>query len=336
MSRIIDSLAIPILPAPMAGGPTTPEVVNAAASVGSFGTLAWGTISAQAAREQAEGLNTDFFGINLFAKQPELDSHGVAVARELAAAEGVELKSADYSNGWDEKLQLAFTMSPRPKVVWSMFGTFTAAEVKALHAAGIEAWTTVTNEHEARAAIAAGVDALCVQGPEAGGHRGVWSPTAEPDKRPLAELVDAIAKLSTLPLIAAGGVRSADQVHEALTWPHVVAVSCGSAFLLSDEAGTSPGNRARINQVKNNETGTGEASTSTRAFSGRYARGLKTTFTEAHPNSPAIYPYLNQIFAARRAQGDEDVAYCLVGVEAQRIFGGTVAGVLRRLWEKQK
>ena len=117
MSRIIDSLAIPILPAPMAGGPTTPEVVNAAASVGSFGTLAWGTISAQAAREQAEGLNTDFFGINLFAKQPELDSHGVAVARELAAAEGVELKSADYSNGWDEKLQLAFTMSPRPKVV---------------------------------------------------------------------------------------------------------------------------------------------------------------------------------------------------------------------------
>jgi Dioxygenases related to 2-nitropropane dioxygenase len=258
MSRIIDSLAIPILPAPMAGGPTTPEVVNAAASVGSFGTLAWGTISAQAAREQAEGLNTDFFGINLFAKQPELDSHGVAVARELAAAEGVELKSADYSNGWDEKLQLALTMSPRPKVVWSMFGTFTAAEVKALHAAGIEAWTTVTNEHEARAAIAAGVDALCVQGPEAGGHRGVWNPTAEPDKRPLAELVDAIAKLSTLPLIAAGGVRSADQVHEALTWPHVVAVSCGSAFLLSDEAGTSPGNRARINQVKNNETGTGE------------------------------------------------------------------------------
>src|SRR5699024_7005988 len=255
-------------------------------SVGSFGTLAWGTISAQAAREQAEGLNTDFFGINLFAKQPELDSHGVAVARELAAAEGVELKSADYSNGWDEKLQLAFTMSPRPKVVWSMFGTFTAAEVKALHAAGIEAWTTVTNEHEARAAIAAGVDALCVQGPEAGGHRGVWNPTAEPDKRPLAELVDAIAKLSTLPLIAAGGVRSADQVHEALTWPHVVAVSCGSAFLLSDEAGTSALNRERIEKV----SGDGEASTSTRAFSGRYARGLKTTFTEAHPNSPAIYP----------------------------------------------
>lgn len=332
MSRILDSLAIPILPAPMAGGPTTPQVVNAAAAAGSLGTLAWGTSSGAAAQAQAEELTTDFFGINLFAKQPELDSHGVEVARNLAAAESVELKPADYSNGWNEKIQLALSMSPRPRVVWSMFGTFTAAEVKTLHAAGIEAWTTVTNEHEARAAAAVGVDALCVQGPEAGGHRGVWNPTAEPDKRPLPELVDAISKLVTLPLIAAGGVRSAEEVQEALAWPQVAAVSCGSSFVLTEEAGTSELNRQRIQKVSGGE----EASISTRAFSGRYARGLKTTYTEAHPNSPAIYPYLNQIFAPRRARGDEDVAYCLVGVEAQRIFGGTVAGVLRRLWEKQK
>src|SRR5690625_2754422 len=305
MSHILHNLEIPILPAPMAGGPTTAEVVNAAAAAGSMGALAWGTISTEGAQAQLDDVHVDTFGINLFAKQPELDSHAVDIAQELAAAEGVELKPVNFSNGWDEKLQLALDAAKRPSVVWSMFGTFTTSEVKQLHAAGIEAWTTVTTEHEARAAIAAGVDALCVQGPEAGGHRGVWNPTAEPDKRPLPELIDAIAALTDLPLIAAGGVRSADQVHEALTWPHVVAVSCGSAFLLSDEAGTSPVNRARINQVKNNETGTGEASTSTRAFSGRYARGLKTTFTQNHPNCPAIYPYLNQIFAARRAEGDE-------------------------------
>ena len=261
MSRILDSLAIPILPAPMAGGPTTPQVVNAAAAAGSLGTLAWGTSSVAAAQAQAEELTTDFFGINLFAKQPELDSHGVEVARKLAAAESVELKPADYSNGWNEKIQLALSMSPRPRVVWSMFGTFTAAEVKTLHAAGIEAWTTVTNEHEARAAAAVGVDALCVQGPEAGGHRGVWNPTVEPDKRSLPELVDAIAKLVTLPLIAAGGVRSAEEVQEALSWPQVAAVSCGSSFLLTGEAGTSELNRQRIQKVSGGE----EASISTRA-----------------------------------------------------------------------
>ncbi|APT83074.1 nitronate monooxygenase [Corynebacterium ammoniagenes] len=337
MSHILHNLEIPILPAPMAGGPTTAEVVNAAAAAGSMGTLAWGTISTEGAQAQLGDVHLDTFGINLFAKQPELDSHAVDIAQELAAAEGVELKPVNFSNGWDEKLQLALDAAKQPgakspSVVWSMFGTFTTSEVKQLHAAGIEAWTTVTTEHEARAAIAAGVDALCVQGPEAGGHRGVWNPTAEPDKRPLPELIDAIAALTDLPLIAAGGLRSADDVHAVLELPGVKAVSCGSALLLTEEAGTSELNRQRIEQV----SGQGEASTSTRAFSGRYARGLKTTYTEAHSNSPAIYPYLNQIFAARRAAGDEDVAYCLVGIEAQRIFGGTVASVLRRLWEKQK
>src|SRR5699024_5392878 len=93
MSRIIDSLAIPILPAPMAGGPTTAAVVNEAARAGSSGTVAWGTISAQAAREQAEALKTACCGINLLAKQPGLDSNGVAVARELARVEGGELEA---------------------------------------------------------------------------------------------------------------------------------------------------------------------------------------------------------------------------------------------------
>src|SRR5699024_11221111 len=172
----------------------------------------------------------------------ELYSHAVAIAQELAAAEGVELKPVNFSNGWDEKLQLALDAAKQPgakspSVVWSMFGTFTTSEVKQLHAAGVEAWTTVTTEHEARAAVAAGVDALCVQGPEAGGHRGVWNPTAEPDKRPLPELIDAIAALTDLPLIAAGGLRSADDVHAALGLPGVKARACRPAILVTAEAG---------------------------------------------------------------------------------------------------
>lgn len=342
MSSVLDSLTVPILPAPMAGGPTTPQLVNEAAAAGTVGTLAWGTISVEGAQaESVEGAQAELadvtapiFGINLFAKQPELSTDAVKAAEAIAAQEGVEIEPADFSNGWDEKLELA--LSANPKMVWSMFGTFTEQEVERLHAAGVEAWTTVTTEEEAQAAAAAGVDALCVQAPEAGGHRGVWDPSAEPDQRALPELVRAIAQVTDLPLIAAGGLRSAEEVSEALSWPSVKAVSCGSAFLLSDEAGTSLVNRARINQVKNNETGEREASISTRAFSGRYARGLATTYTQAHPDSPAIYPYLNQIFKARRAAGDEDVAYCLVGIEAHRISGGSVGSVLQRLWEKQK
>ena len=330
MSRVLDFLNVPILPAPMAGGPTTPQLVNEASAAGTVGTLAWGTISVEGAQAELADVTAPIFGINLFAKQPELSTDALKAAEAIAAQEGVELQPADFSNGWDEKLELA--LSANPKLVWSMFGTFTEQEVERLHAAGVEAWTTVTTEEEAQAAAAESVDALCVQAPEAGGHRGVWDPTAEPNQRPLAELVHAIAEVTDLPLIAAGGLRTEEEIREALSWPGVKAVSCGSAFLLTEEAGTSARNRRRIMEV----TGEREASTSTRAFSGRYARGLESPYTRNHPDSPANYPYLNQIFQARRAQGDEDVAYCLVGIEAHRIFGGTVASVLQRLWEKQK
>ncbi|MFH0412392.1 nitronate monooxygenase [Corynebacterium sp. L4756] len=336
MSSVLESLSIPILPAPMAGGPTTPQVVNAAATAGSLGTLAWGTLSADKAKAELADVTTDLFGINLFAKQPELAREAMHAAEAIAEAEGVALTPADFSNGWDEKLDIALTANPRPQMVWSMFGTFTPDEVARLHVAGIEAWTTVTNEEEARAAHVVGVDALCVQAPSAGGHRGVWDPTAEPDQRSLAELVRAIAGITDLPLIAAGGLRDAHDVHEALSLSGIKAVSCGSAFLLSDEAGTSLVNRARLESVRVKNEKAGEASVSTRAFSGRYARGLATPYTREHPDSPAIYPYLNQIFSARRAAGDEDVAYCLVGIEAHRIFGGSVTSVLNGLWEKQK
>src|SRR5699024_12565787 len=42
ISRILDSLAIPVLPAPMAGGPTTPQEVNAADADVRLGTYAGG------------------------------------------------------------------------------------------------------------------------------------------------------------------------------------------------------------------------------------------------------------------------------------------------------
>ncbi|MEX3557918.1 nitronate monooxygenase [Corynebacterium sp. LK2522] len=41
-STVLDELTCPVLPAPMAGGPTTPALVAAAAKAGSLGTLAWG------------------------------------------------------------------------------------------------------------------------------------------------------------------------------------------------------------------------------------------------------------------------------------------------------
>ena len=322
MSQVISSLSRSVIPAPMAGGPTTPELVHAAHAVGSFGTLGLGSASIDSARTQIEQCAGIPFGVNLFCPQDPLLEPYLASARELAQAESQPLPEPDYSFGFEEKLELALRGGAR--VVWSMFGTLTPEQIERIHSAGAEAWTTVTTPAEATAAARRGVDALCVQGPAAGGHRGTWDLAATPDSRDLEELVsDVHTAAPDLPLIAAGGLRTADDIATAMSWDGVGACSCGSAFLLTEEAGTSDYNRRLI--CNGGETVT------TRAFSGRYARGLETDYTRSHPNLPPVYPLLNPVLKERRAQHDDAVAYCLVGTEVEKINGGTVANILNEL-----
>ena len=321
MSQLLEAITCPVLPAPMAGGPTTPELVAAAESAGSFGALGLGSSSVDAAREAIAACAGTRFGVNLFYPQRELTESELAAARSLAAEENAVLGDVPLDFGWQDKLDAA--LDGGAAVLWSMFGVFEEEEIARIHAAGAEAWPTVTTPEEAQSAAARGVDVLCVQGPEAGGHRGVWDPSAEPDPRPLKELVAAVHQVTGIPLIAAGGLRTAEDVAEALAWPGVEAVSCGSAFLLSDEAGTSEHNRGLLRR--------GGRTVSTRAFSGRYARGLETAYTRVHPDLPLVYPYLNALLKTRRAQLDADVDYCLVGVDVEKIGGGSVAEILAQL-----
>lgn len=330
MSQVIQSLRRTVIPAPMAGGPTTVDLVRAAHQAGSFGTLGLGSASVDFARSQIDACAGIPFGVNLFCPQDPLTPEQLAAAAELAAAEGATLPDPDYSFGFHDKLELALQGGAR--VVWSMFGTFDSEQLARIHAAGAEAWTTVTTPDEARAAATLGVDALCVQGPAAGGHRGTWDRTALPDDRPLAELIAAVheavhAVAPNIPLIAAGGLRTASDVTQVLSLPGVAAASCGSAFLLSKEAGTSDYNRKLLQR--------GGATVSTRAFSGRHARGLENDYTRAHPGIPPVYPMLNSVLKERRAQHDAAVAYCLVGEPAAKIRGGSVADILDSLCQNK-
>lgn len=127
-----------VVAAPMAGGSTTPELVNA---VG-FGFLAWGTCSLDQAAEELERVEEPF-GINLFYPQRENpDEHD-----------------------FEDKLALAIS-DRRASIVSCSFGCFTRDEIRRLHDAGIQAWVTVTNEIDALKAVEAGADGLIIQGSE--------------------------------------------------------------------------------------------------------------------------------------------------------------------------
>jgi len=100
-------------------------------------------------------------------------------------------------------------------------------------------------------------------------------------------------------------------------------VTGGARITSCAEAGTSAYNRDLIRR--------GGVTVCTRAFSGRYARGLETDYTRAHPDLPPVYPMLNSVLKERRAQHDDAVAYCLVGEPLAKIRGGSVADILDSL-----
>ena len=311
-----------IIVAPMAGGPSSPELVDAAAAAGSLGFLATGGAPARVLVEQMSQV-TGPYGVNLFTRQAPFES----LADVHALAGDRPLPEVDLTNGFDEKFAAVLEAAHPPVVVSATFGPFSREEIDALHARDIAAWVTVTNPTDAVSAVELGADALVVQGPDAGGHRSTWTIGEEPDSRSLSELVRSVAEVVDVPLIAAGGLRDAEDVAAALALPGVVAVSCGSAFLLADEAGTSALNRELLRE--------GGPTVASRAFSGRVARGLETDFTRNHPDIPPVYPYLVPLQDAERAERPRELAYCLVGVGVDKLGGGPTAAILARLTPEQ-
>jgi nitronate monooxygenase len=306
----------PIVLAPLAAGPSTPELTAAVSNAGGLGFLAAGYLAPEAFAEllwRTRELTRGPIGVNLFVLEDgEVDDEAVAAyARELqpeARARGVELGEARFEDDWlDAKLDLV--LREGVDVVSTTFGCLGPETVARLQEHGTQVWATVTAQHEARAASDAGVDALVVQGAEAGGHRGAWRDDGEPI--PLLDLLPSIDV--GLPLVATGGIVDRDGVTAALA-AGASAAQIGTAFLLCPEAGTSEPHRRSLQ---------GDAPTAfTRAFTGRSARGIVNRFMVEHPNAPSAYPQIQHLTAplraAARSAGDADAINLWAGVNYAR------------------
>jgi nitronate monooxygenase len=294
---VIAQRSIPVIAAPMAGGVSTPELVAAVSSAGGLGFLAAGYLDEKALSSQiarTRELTEEPFGVNLFVPGPrrevDLDEYRTRVSAE-ASRYGVE-PGAPY---WDDDLYQAkveLVLAERVPVVSFTFGTPSSSTVDRLHQVGAEVVVTVTTPEEAHRAAASGVDALCVQGAEAGGHRAVFEDDGRtPGGGPLYGLLAALRLIGSevdLPLIATGGLVRGGDVAAALA-AGAVAAQLGTAFLVCDEAGTQQAQRAEI--------AAGERETAlTRAFSGRPARGLANRFLLEHSaDAPAAYPQVHNL-----------------------------------------
>lgn len=303
MSRFqFADLAVPVIAAPMAGGPSTPELAAAATDAGGLGFVPGGYLSAEVLSDRfvtARALTSGPLGANLFVPQPNtgnraaIDRYAEALAGE-ARRYGAQLGEPRYDDDrWPAKLEVLLDL--RPEVASFTFDVPAAEDVARLAAAGITTVATVTTATEADVAVSRGVDALVVQGPSAGGHRGTFDPVAPPATQPLPELLAEVLGRVAVPVVAAGGLMTAADVDSVLH-AGAVAAQLGTAFLLSDEAGSGPVQRAALQDPQFTETAV------TRAFSGRYARGLRNRFIDEHETeAPPAYPQVHYLTSPLRA-----------------------------------
>jgi nitronate monooxygenase len=290
-------LDVPIVGAPMAGGPGTPALAAAVSNAGGLGFLASGYVSPERLADDiaaTRAATTGPIGVNLFVPQPsvadvyQLDNYADALD-ELAEHYGVEIGYPRFGDddGFGQKLEVVADL--RPEMVSFTFGVPSPDVLRWFGALGMLLFVTVTSAYEAGVALAAGADGLVVQGPNAGGHRGTFAPDMDPGAESLHELLARIRSAHDVPLIAAGGLGTPDDVAAVLN-RGAVAAQIGTGLLLSDEAGTNSAHRAALQHPEFVKT------VVTRAFSGRYARGLENDFTRLFDDiAPLGYPEVNQM-----------------------------------------
>ncbi|MEA2193058.1 MAG: nitronate monooxygenase, partial [Solirubrobacteraceae bacterium] len=211
---ILDSLEIPIVLAPLAGGPATVDLAAAVSDAGGLGFLAAGYRSAADVRELVRAFRARSrmpFGVNVFmppaaATEPGVYASYVERMQREARRAGVRLGEprAD-DDDWEAKLAALSDLAV--PVVSFVFGCPAPEVIGALRAHGSSVWVTVTTPAEARLAEQAGADALVVQGYEAGGHRASFSDGAQ-EAYGLLALVQLVAARASVPLIATGGVAT--------------------------------------------------------------------------------------------------------------------------------
>jgi nitronate monooxygenase len=292
--------ALPIVQAPMAGGPSTPELTAAVSAAGGYGFLAAGYLTADGLRDliaATRALTDSPFGVNVFVPSLPGDPGEVRRYASFLQPEAERLGVSLGEPRWDDDAfeeKLSVVESEQIDLVSFTFGCPTSVVAERLHRVGSRVAVTVTSAAEAHLAALSGADLLAVQGTEAGGHQGSFLDRA-PNRRPLLSLLTEIRDTTDVPLLGAGGIMTGSDAAAALE-AGAIAVLLGTALLGAAEAGTAATYRRALLDKTYADTMV------TRAFSGRYARGLANEFARAHTDqAPEAYPEVHHLTRPLRA-----------------------------------
>ncbi|MDG5472279.1 nitronate monooxygenase [Jeotgalibacillus sp. ET6] len=273
----------PIIQAPMAGGITTTELVAAVSNEGALGMIGAGYMTPSSLSKQIKAVKEKTrnpFAVNLFVPVPYAASKGevedaykvLKPYREKLGLGEEEIAAPEYERDV-QTFQDSIEVIVEEEVAICSF-TFSLPDqrvIERLKEAGVVLIGTATTVEEAKAVEKSGMDMVVVQGSEAGGHRGHFLRKNEESMIGLMSLIPQAVDHVAIPVIAAGGIadgRGAKAVHVL----GGAAVQIGTAFLTCRESGANPAQKEAI--LRTGE----EQMVMTRAFSGKWARGIQNQF----------------------------------------------------------
>jgi enoyl-[acyl-carrier protein] reductase II len=176
------------------------ELASAVSNAGGLGLIGAGSMHPETLQhhiKKAKEATLNPFGVNVPLLYPEQEK-----LMDIIVAEGVKI---------------VFTSAGSPKK-WTGF----------LHDHGITVVHVVSSAQFAEKSEQAGVDAIVAEGFEAGGHEGREETTT-------LALIPAVRKATSLPLLAAGGIATGEQMLAAMALG-ADGVQIGSLFAASEES----------------------------------------------------------------------------------------------------
>ncbi|MFC6380150.1 NAD(P)H-dependent flavin oxidoreductase [Psychrobacter glacincola] len=299
---LLDKLGIthPIVQAPMAGA-TTPELAAAVSNFGGLGSLGAGMTAPDVLSSEIntiKSLTDQPFMINLMVLS-EHESTTLDTAMPTWLSHYYQEKSIEVALpkcpalSFAEQLQVLYD-NPVPVASFT-FGIISAEQVQRLQSLGTRVIGTANHPLEAKAWADIGANAVCVQGVEAGGHRGGWLPQSANDPLGLLTLISQTRACTDIPLIAAGGIMNGQAIRAIQTAGAELA-QIGTAFLTTDKCAINDIYKQALLDAGENKRSS--ETRLTRLFSGKQARALLNDylrdfakFESAHELPP--YPQLN-------------------------------------------